>query len=178
MKLLVRILAEAEGPIQNKEVVKIENVFVKHIVKAMLKELKDMSPVSDRSALPEKLWTRGRIEKDRRLKEEWAVGKGDTTGGKSIYNRMPYTKFLLHGTGIFGPRGTPIRPTEKKALAFYSSFMKRWVVTREVKGINPARFQKIVDDSQFIGTIIGARNAEAEMERTWRGILQTKLIRL
>lgn len=51
-----------------------------------------------------------------------------------------YLKYLLDGTGIFGPRAAPIRPVTKKFLAWKGSSMiggkksTGWIFAREVKG--------------------------------------------
>lgn len=187
MKIMVRILAEAQAPISNTELIKIEDSFTLHMAKEIVRRLWLYSPYDrNMTGLPQKSfsakggeyrasWTESRMRKNQHLKDSWAYLSG-SMGKKTIYNRMPYSHFLAKGTGIYGPKGSRIYPTEKKALSFYYSYVKRWVVTRSVKGISPVRFKKMVDRAQYEGTVIGARRAMAEMERTWRGTLQTKLI--
>lgn len=190
-------MAEAEAPIKDAELIKIEDVFIRHAAKAILEQLENRSPIDrtmqyiGQKKFPEKgaehrdawikskqVWSKGRLLKNQHLANAWAISSG-SLGKKTIYNRMPYSYYLAKGTGIYGPRGTPITPRTKKAMSFYYGFIKRWVVTRQIRGINPARFQKeVIAPSQFQGTIIGVRRATAELERTWRGTLRTKLIRL
>ena len=98
--------------------------------------------------------------------------------GFSIYNRLAYAQYLAKGTGIYGPRGVPIRPVDKKVMRFYYAYIKRWIVTKTVMGIDPAKFMAMVDRSQYEGTRIGIERALEDQENKWRGTLQTKLTRL
>lgn len=186
MNIRVRILAEASEPLLNRELVHIEDTFKTHIVKEIVKELVKLSPYDRRmeslsrrkdsqSSQHRQIWSSARMLKDKHLRDSWAVSSG-VLGSKSIYNRMPYAYYLAKGTGIYGPRGRPITPVEKKAMSFYYSFIRRWVVLRSVKGINPARtrFQSVIDMAHRKGTTIGVRKAMAELERTWRGTLQIR----
>lgn len=169
MKIIVRVLAEAQAPLLDRELIGIENVFIKQITDSILKELDRNSPYNRK-------WRSFKGEKLTHLDKSWKKRKQGW--GLRIYNAMPYAKWLAEGTGIYGPRGTPITPTKQKALKFYYSFIHRWVVTRSVKGINPARFQAMMNASQERGTEIGVRKAMDIQERKWRGTLQTKLIKL
>ena len=44
--------------------------------------------------------------------------KARVEGNKIIITMPEYGKYIEYGTGIYGPHNTPIRPTQKKALAF------------------------------------------------------------
>lgn len=169
MKIIVRILAEAQAPLLDWELISIENEFIRQITDSILKELDHNSPYNRK-------WRSFKREKLTHLDKSWKSRKQGF--GLRIYNALPYARWLAEGTGIYGPRGSPITPTTKKALKFYYSFIHRWVVTRSVKGINPARFQAMMNASQSRGTEIGVRKAMAIQEKKWRGTLQTKLIKL
>lgn len=186
MKILVRVMAEAQAPLLDKELIHIEDVYEREIVKNIIRLLEFYSPYDRRMAYAprkegmtafQKSSIASRPYADRHLFQEWASEK-QSMGRYSIYNRLPYAQYLAKGTGIYGPRGTMITPVNKKAMSFYYSFFRRWIVTRQIRGINPARFQKMVQGAQFRGTVIGARRAQEELEATWRGTLQTKLIKL
>lgn len=54
--------------------------------------------------------------------------------GTNVY----YAKWVHSGTGIYGPRGTPIRPVRARLLRFQVD--GRWVYAREVRGMKPNHF--------------------------------------
>lgn len=166
MNILVRVMAEAQAPITRTELIGIENVFVQQITDAIIKELEH--PYDRR-------WRTFKGEKSQHLDTSWRKRKHSF--GLRIYNAQPYAKFLAEGTGIYGPRKAPITPAKKKAFAFYYSILKRWVVLRSIKGINPARFQTLMNYAQEKGTEIGVRKAINIQEKRWRGTLRAKLIK-
>ncbi|QDH93515.1 tail assembly chaperone [Gordonia phage Verity] len=66
----------------------------------------------------------------------------------TIGSPLPYARYIHEGTGIYGPRGTPIVPVSREALKFQvkGSGGKRrgrdapWVFAKSVKGIPPNPF--------------------------------------
>lgn len=169
MKLIVRVMAEAQGHIKNTELIKLEDVFLKKITQQIIKQLEKNSPYQPK-------WRSRKGEKLEHLRKEWYRRKLGMAGF-SIYNRLAYAQYLAKGTGIYGPRGVPIRPVDKKAMRFYYSYIHKWIVTKKVMGINPATFGAMLDRSQYEGTRIGIERALADQENKWRGTLQTKLTR-
>ena len=86
----------------------------------------------------------------RRIRNGWKVEKiGDEW---HITFSMPfYAEFLEFGTGIFGPRGRPIQPVSKKALAWMAGENQKygpthrfdgsnWYAFKWVRGIKPQPF--------------------------------------
>jgi len=67
----------------------------------------------------------------------YAVDRGASSYGVVALGSK-YVAFVIEGTGIYGPRGTPIVPTRKKALAFFYHGLK--VVVRSVRGQRPNPF--------------------------------------
>lgn len=57
-----------------------------------------------------------------------------------VYNDVFYTGFHVSGTGIYGPTGTPIRPTTRTYMRFRSRATGEWVFAKEVRGIRPNPF--------------------------------------
>lgn len=75
----------------------------------------------------------------------------DVTAGRAhvtIGSPLPYARYIHEGTGIYGPRGTPIVPVTRQALKFQvkgGSGRRRgrdapWVFAKSVKGIEPNPF--------------------------------------
>lgn len=66
-----------------------------------------------------------------------------TRGGEPrvlVGTNVNYAIFVHEGTGIFGPRHAPIRPRRAKFLRFKPRGSRRWIYTRQVKGMRPNRF--------------------------------------
>ncbi|QNJ55435.1 hypothetical protein SEA_PARIES_32 [Gordonia phage Paries] len=65
-----------------------------------------------------------------------------------IGSPLTYARYIHEGTGIYGPKGTPIVPVTRQALKFQvkgSSGRRRggdarWVFAKSVKGIRPNPF--------------------------------------
>lgn len=51
-----------------------------------------------------------------------------------------YARWVHDGTGIYGPRHTPIRPRTAKLLRFKPRGARRYIYARSVKGMKPNRF--------------------------------------
>ena len=88
------------------------------------------------------------MESEARSNASWTDRTGVTRAmihGGAEKNKDGATVYLAHGskigvyhekgTGIYGPKGRPIRPVTAKALAF--KIDGQWVVTKEVKGMKP-----------------------------------------
>lgn len=58
--------------------------------------------------------------------------------GTNVY----YGLWVHDGTGIYGPRHTPIKPKKAKALRFFWKKEGRWVVTKSVRGMKPNTYLK------------------------------------
>lgn len=50
---------------------------------------------------------------------------------------LHYARYIAQGTGIYGPRGVPIRPVHRKMLKFKPKGSKTFVFARQVKGSPP-----------------------------------------
>ena len=57
-----------------------------------------------------------------------------------IGTSVRYAIFVHEGTGIYGPRGVPIRPRRAKFLRFRPRGSSRWVYAKSVKGMRPNPF--------------------------------------
>lgn len=68
------------------------------------------------------------------MKASWHRQRADARGF-SVANSKPYAKYHQDGTGIYGPRGTPIVPIKAKVLRLG----KTGRVARSVKGSPPRR---------------------------------------
>lgn len=90
---------------------------------------------------------RGGAGKPRR----WATGqlagsiyvKPVTVGGNPavwVGTGVRHAKWVHNGTGIYGPRRRPIRPTRGKYLVFTPKGAKGKIFVREVKGMRPNPF--------------------------------------
>ncbi len=52
-----------------------------------------------------------------------------------IGSNLPYALYVHEGTGVFGPRGAPIRPVRGRYLVFTPRGANRPVFARSVKGM-------------------------------------------
>lgn len=59
-----------------------------------------------------------------------------------VGTNVKYAGWVHNGTGIYGPRGTPIRPRSHKFLRFKPRGATKWVYARQVKGMRPNPFLK------------------------------------
>lgn len=57
-----------------------------------------------------------------------------------VGTNVKYARWVHDGTGIYGPRGVPIRPRTKKFLRFKPRGARRYIYARSVKGMKPNRF--------------------------------------
>lgn len=57
-----------------------------------------------------------------------------------VGSRLPYAIYQEKGTGIYGPRGAPIRPKRAKRLVFVPKGGSQVVFAREVRGARPQRY--------------------------------------
>lgn len=62
--------------------------------------------------------------------------------GFRIGSPLNYARFVHDGTGIYGPKGQPIRPKNSKWLVFIPSGGSGKVFAKEVKGMPPNPFLK------------------------------------
>lgn len=60
----------------------------------------------------------------------------DTGGLVYVSGAAPYARYVHEGTGIYGPKGQPIRPKLKKALFWAGAAHP----VRQIKGIKPNPF--------------------------------------
>lgn len=78
----------------------------------------------------------------------------------SVGTNVEYAKAQEEGTGIYGPRKTPIRPKNGKLLAWKRN--GKWHFARQVRGVRPKRFfRRARDDSRgyFADQMRGALSA-------------------
>lgn len=52
----------------------------------------------------------------------------------------PYSLYVDSGTGVFGPNGNRIYPTNARALSFYWQKRGGWYTFKSVRGMEPQRF--------------------------------------
>lgn len=57
-----------------------------------------------------------------------------------VYSTLPQAAYLTYGTGIYGPRATPIVPVSAKALRFEPKGGNGFVFAKSVKGTPPNSF--------------------------------------
>lgn len=57
-----------------------------------------------------------------------------------VGTNVSYARYVHDGTGIYGPKGTPIRPRGGRYLRFKPKGSARYVYAREVKGMRPNPF--------------------------------------
>jgi hypothetical protein len=57
-----------------------------------------------------------------------------------VVTNVCYARWVHDGTGIYGPRHTPIRPRQAKFLRFRPRGASRYVYARQVKGMKPNPF--------------------------------------
>lgn len=62
--------------------------------------------------------------------------------GFRIGTPLKYARFVHDGTGVYGPKGRPIRPVRAKHLRFKPKGSARYVYAKEVKGMRPNPFLK------------------------------------
>jgi hypothetical protein len=67
---------------------------------------------------------------------------GVATVGMLVGSNLDYARMVHDGTGEFGPRGTPIVPTQKKFLVFRSRKTGKVVVAKSVRGQRGVAFLK------------------------------------
>lgn len=60
--------------------------------------------------------------------------------GARVGSTRGYARWVHDGTGIYGPRRTPIRPRHGRFLVFTPKGSSRRVFVRSVKGMRPNRF--------------------------------------
>jgi len=71
--------------------------------------------------------------------EMYAGPQGPTA---RIGTNLDYAEAVHEGTGIYGPKGTPIRPKRKRFLVFTPRGASEPVFVRQVKGMRPRPFLK------------------------------------
>ncbi|URP21097.1 hypothetical protein SEA_FLATWOODS_30 [Gordonia phage Flatwoods] len=79
---------------------------------------------------------------------EYVVDVRGTRTHVTIGSPLPYARYIHEGTGIYGPKGTPIVPVTRQALKFQvkgASGRRRgrgakWVFAKSVRGIKPNPF--------------------------------------
>lgn len=64
--------------------------------------------------------------------------RGRITG--RVGSRLPYAIWQERGTGIYGPRGTPIRPKRSRYLRFIPKGGNAFVYAKQVRGVRPQRY--------------------------------------
>lgn len=57
-----------------------------------------------------------------------------------VESRLPYAIYQELGTGIYGPRGAPIRPKRARRLVFKPKGSNEFVFARQVRGAPPQRY--------------------------------------
>ncbi len=111
-----------------------------------LQRLMETAPARTRAALL-KARLRSAFLIQRAAKEEAPVDKGPLRASINIRHLSdaaiiaPGTNYALavhEGTGIYGPKKTPIRPKNGKVLAWRSG--SGWIFARSIKGQKPNRF--------------------------------------
>lgn len=78
----------------------------------------------------------------------------------SVGTNVKYARYMEEGTGIYGPRRTPITPKNGKVLAWKRN--GKWHFARSVKGVKPKRFFKRARDDNrgyFTDQMRGAMTA-------------------
>ena len=63
-------------------------------------------------------------------------GRPAVTVGTNVH----YARWVHDGTGIYGPRGQPIRPRRARFLRFRPRGSGKWVYAKQVKGMRPNPF--------------------------------------
>lgn len=58
----------------------------------------------------------------------------------TVSTNVFYARWVHDGTGIYGPRGRPIRPRRAKFLRFRPRGTSKWVYARQVTGMRPNPF--------------------------------------
>lgn len=57
-----------------------------------------------------------------------------------VSTELDYARYMEEGTGIYGPKGTPIRPRTKKVLAWKTD--GTWHFARQVRGARPRWYMR------------------------------------
>ena len=57
-----------------------------------------------------------------------------------VGTNVRYGIFVHDGTGIYGPKGRPIRPRRAKRLRFRPKGSRKYVYAKQVRGMRPNRF--------------------------------------
>jgi hypothetical protein len=65
-------------------------------------------------------------------------GRSEVRG--RVESRLPYAIWQEEGTGIYGPRGVPIRPKRARFLRFIPKGGNDYVFARQVRGVRPQRY--------------------------------------
>lgn len=105
-------------------------------------------------------------------RKSWRINKigKDTVSIASDFGRgSKYTPFLETGTGIYGPKGTPITAKNNGYLRFpiiVGNSIKSWVTTKEVKGFKP--FAMVKKSQPAILKHLG-ETAKAIISEMWKG---------
>ena len=68
------------------------------------------------------------------------VWNGSTAVGSVGTGPMAYAVYQEVGTGIYGPAGRPIRPKNKKVMAWQKN--GKWHFAKEVKGVRPKWYMR------------------------------------
>lgn len=72
------------------------------------------------------------------LVDAWS--ENGTTYTSTARSLAPYSIYVDQGTGIYGPRGDRIYPTNAKALTFYWTGRGAWFSFKSVRGMQPQHF--------------------------------------
>lgn len=70
-----------------------------------------------------------------------------------VGTNVKYAIFVERGTGIYGPRGQPIRPVRARALRWVPRGQNEAVFAREVRGMKPRPFLLPALESEFPGRV-------------------------
>jgi len=54
-----------------------------------------------------------------------------------LVNRVPHAVYHEFGTGIYGPKGTPITPKRARLLRWKNPDTGKWCSAKSVKGVKP-----------------------------------------
>ena len=70
-----------------------------------------------------------------------------------IGTNVGYARYIEEGTGIYGPRGRPIRPVRAQFLSWVPRGQSKRVFAREVRGVPPRPFLMPALESVFPGRV-------------------------
>lgn len=135
--------------------------------------LRQMNDIGRRVANQAKvnLTTAGRVDEGRlRNSIDWATAVNGNTVTTRIGTSVFYARYIHDGTGIYGPKGKPIRPVQAKVLAWESRNPKttpkrvrrrngkaeatNMAFAYSVKGIKPTPFLVDALESVFPGRVV------------------------